>query len=180
MSGMEPLLVMSAVSAAAGAGVQAYGSHMAGVETSRAAEFERQQLEIQAQTQHIAADQAEARRREELTSSLEHIQAIRASRGVGSNSPTGTAILTSAIDDEERAIATERFNHMQAADIARRAALMAGRKARTSLLAGDLTAASGLFSTASRAANLLYNAQPYKPSSGPSSAYNPGKVGALY
>lgn len=163
MSGMEPLLIGAMVAGSAASAVtglaasrnSAYASQMAGQESSRAAEFENQQLKIQSETAKIAADQAEAKRRSELVSSLETIQAIRAGRGVGAGSPTGAAIYGGAIDDEERNIATERFNYLQKSDISRRAAEMASRKARTSLLAGDLTAQSELLSGYSRAASTI-------------------------
>lgn len=153
---MEPafLLAAAAGSTVAGGATAAYGAHMSGVETARAAEFQKQQLDIQAQTAHTDADQAEAKRRNELTSQLETAQAIRAGRGVGSNSPTADAIFTSAIDTAEGDISTSRFNYMQSADLSRRASLMAERKARTSLLAGDLTAASDIFSTTGKAASI--------------------------
>jgi hypothetical protein len=154
MSGMEPMLVMAIGSSIAGGATAAYGHHMAGQEASRAAAFEQQQLEIQAQTGKVAADQQEARRRDELTSNLETIQAIRAGRGVGSGSPTGEAILTSAIDTQERDIGIERFNYRQKADLFSRAAEMQGRKARTSLIAGDLSVAADIFGAGSRIAGI--------------------------
>lgn len=136
----------------AGGALSAVGSVMSGREQSRAAAFEKQQLDIQSKTALIAADQAEARRREELTSNLETIQAIRAGRGVGSNSPGGQAILTSVIDDQESDIATERFNYLQKSDISRRASEMAGRKARTSLLAGYIGAGADILGSVGKAA----------------------------
>lgn len=156
MSGMEPILLMAAAGATVGgSALSAAGSSMAGQETARAAEFERQQLEIQSQAQRTAADQAEARRREELTSNLETIQAIRAGRGVGSNSPTGQAILTSAIEEQERDIGIERANYLAKADISRRAAEMAGRKAKTSLLAGNLEAGATILGGIGKAASMF-------------------------
>lgn len=155
MSGLEPVaLATAAVGTVGGGVVQAIGANQSGVETARAAEFEKQQLEIQAQTARTNADQAEARRREELTSNLETIQAIRAGRGVGSASPTGTAILGSTVDSQERDITAERVNYLTKADLSRRAAELADRKARTSLLAGQLTAGAGILSTVSKAASL--------------------------
>jgi hypothetical protein len=151
MSGIEQMLFMTI----AGGLTQAVGHSMAGVETARAAEFEAQQYEIQAQSQRTAADQMEARRREELTSSLETIQAIRAGRNVGANSPTGEAILTSAIEDIERDIAIERGNYRRAADLSRRASIMQRRRGRTSLLAGDLQAGADLFSVGTRVGSIL-------------------------
>lgn len=148
---MEPLLIASIV---AGSATAAYGHSMAGQEASRAAEFEQQQLQIQSQTSRTAADQAEARRRDELTSNLETIQAIRAGRGVGAGAPGETALLTSVIDRQERDIGIERFNYMQKADLSSRAAEMLGRKARTSLLAGDLAVASDIFGAGARVAGI--------------------------
>jgi ABC-type lipoprotein release transport system permease subunit len=152
---MAQLAVPLAIGMTVAGGVtQAVGSVMAGREAAMSSEFEKQQLEIQAQTAHIAADQAETKRRTELTSNLETIQAIRAGRGVGSSSPTGQAILTSGIDQQERDIATERFNYLQKADLSQRASELAGRKARTSLLAGYLGAASDILSAGSKAASI--------------------------
>lgn len=124
----------------AGTAAKGVGSVMAGREASRAAQFEKQQLEVSAQQNRTAALQAEARRTEELTSSLETIQALRAGRNTGAFSPTGRAILTSLTDDTERDIQTEKVNFAQRADLNSRAATMAGRKAKTSLLAGWLGA----------------------------------------
>lgn len=146
---MELLLVAGPVVSTVGGGIiKAQGAKMAGEETARAAEFERQQLEIQAQTERTAADQAEAQRRRDLTSNLETIQALRAGRGVGASSPTGTAILTNEIAEQERNINIERANARSRADLSRRASLLAGRKARTSLLAGQLGQAGAYLETA--------------------------------
>jgi hypothetical protein len=136
---------------------------MQGQARAEAAAFEQQQLlgqqeqlRVQAENTRIAADQAEARRREGLVSNIESIQSIRAGRGVGSASPTGMAILDSIIGNAERDIGTERYNYLAKADQSRMesdnaglASTMAGRKARTSLMAGYLdaagTVASGAF-----------------------------------
>ena len=155
MSGLEPFLIAGAAAATVGGtALSAAGSNLAGQESARAAEFERQQLEIQSQTARTAADQAEEQRRKELVSNMETIQAIRAGRGVGASSPTGQAILTSAIEEEERGIRIERANYLSKADLSRRASELAGRKARTSLLAGQLEAGSTIFSGVAKAASL--------------------------
>jgi hypothetical protein len=151
MSGMEPLLIAGAVG---GTAISAYGHHKAGEEAARSAEFEKQQLEIQSQVAKTNADQAETSRRNELTSNLETIMAIRAGRGVGSGSPTGEAMYTSAIDSHERDIATERANYLTKADLSRRGADMAERKAKYSLLAGDLQAAGDVFSGVSKVGSI--------------------------
>lgn len=134
----------------AGTAAQGVSQIMQGNAQSQAAQFEQQQLKVQEQQTRTAAEQAEARRREELTANLETIQSIRAGRGVGTNSPTGMAILTDTTHDAERDIVSERSNYLTKADLSSRAAEMAGRKAQTSLLAGYLGAASTVGSTAGK------------------------------
>jgi hypothetical protein len=159
-------LIMLAGSAALSAG----GQIMAGNEKARAAEFEQQQLygqqqqlKIQEENTRIQATQLEARRREELASSMETVQSIRAGRGVGQASPTGMAIFDSLVGNAERDIFTERFNVLSKADQSKRAAEnaglaaeMAGRKAKTSLLAGYLGAGETVLSAG-------YKASTYSP-----------------
>lgn len=151
MSGMEPVLIGAAVagsaaSAVAGSAASAYGSVKAGQEKYLDAQFEREQLKAAEQQNKIAASQAEAHRRDELTSSLETIQALRAGRNTGTYSPTGRAIMGNVVDDAERDIITERVNYMQRADLNRRAAFLAERKGKASLLAGTLGAVEAVSS----------------------------------
>lgn len=133
---------------------------MAGQEKAQSAALEQSQLlgqqqalERQSENAKIAADQAEARRREELVSNLQTIQSLRAGRGVGQLSPTGTAILTGFTDTAEGNLASERFNILSKADEARMgaenagtAAAAAGRRVRSSLLAGYLGAGNAVAS----------------------------------
>lgn len=134
---------------AAGTALTATSQIIQSREQSKAAAFEADQLRTQEQQYRIAAAQDEARRRDELTSNLETIQAIRSGRGVGQASPTGTAILDSITADEERDIGISKLNYLQRADMSRRLAGMSEGRARTSLLAGYLgagaTAADSLF-----------------------------------
>lgn len=122
---------------------------MAAGEKSAAAEFEQQQYQQQAQAAKTAALQDEAARRRDLTSSLQTIQAIRAGRGVGSGSPTAMAIYGDTISRAEDDIFTSKANYAAKADLAQRASFLSGRKASTSLLAGNLgaleTVGNGLF-----------------------------------
>jgi hypothetical protein len=141
MSGLEPIMLMAAVG---GSALSAAGSLMAGQEKSNAAE-------IQSQQQKTAAAQAEAQRRDELTSSLETISAIRAGRGVGSQSPTGLAIFDEITANAERDIGIEKSNYLTRADMSRQAAEMSGRKAKTALLAGYLGAGEAVLSGATKA-----------------------------
>jgi hypothetical protein len=125
---------------AIGSATSAYGSVRTGQEKYLDAQFEREQLQIAAQQNKIAAAQAEAGRRQDLVSSLETIQAMRAGRNTGTYSPTGRAILANVVDDAESDIITERVNYMQRADLNRRASFLAERKGKASLLAGNLGA----------------------------------------
>ncbi len=137
-------------SAVAGGALSVTGKIMEGRERSAASAFEAQQFDRQNQEYQTASAQAEARRREELTSSLETIQAIRAGRGVGQGSPTGQAILDNIVQDESRDIRTERLNYLTKSEQARMAASMSRRKAKTSLIASYLDAGAEVASTAYR------------------------------
>jgi hypothetical protein len=157
MSGLEPLVIGGMVASAAGAGLSATGSIMAGREQARAAAYEQQQLQIQADNTRTAALQAETHRREELASSLETIAVMRGGRGVGAMSPTGLAILDSTTDLAERDIVTERTGLLQKVDQSVTGASLAGSRAKTSLLAGYLGAGEAIASGASRIAMLGRN-----------------------
>lgn len=135
MSGLEPIMIGALV---AGTATAAAGKVMAGYERSAAAEFEGQQYRIQEQQNRTAAAQAEAQRRNELTSNMEAIQAIRSGRGVGMGSPTGMAIMSNTISEAENDLMIERANYNQRADLARRAGIMSERKSKNSLIAGYL------------------------------------------
>lgn len=138
--------------ATVGAGaMQAVGTLASAGQASAAADFEADQYRIQAQQQRTAAAQEEAQRREELTSNLETIQAIRAGRGVGSNSPTGNAILTSTTEDEMRDMRIARLNMLERADLSQRAAFLSRRRGQTSLLTGNLSAGADILNSATRA-----------------------------
>jgi len=148
MSGLEPLAIAAVVG---GSGATAYGQIMQGREQSRAAQMEADQLRTQQQQIAIASAQDETKRRNDLTASLETIQAIRAGRNVGSGSPTGLAILDSAIEDTSRTISAEKLNYATRSDQAGRAALLSDRKSYMSLLSGDLAAGSTILSSGAKA-----------------------------
>jgi hypothetical protein len=130
------------------------GQLAAGGQKAAAAEFEAQQYAQQAQAAKTAALQDETARRRDLTSNLETIQAIRAGRGVGSGSPTATAIYESTISRSEDDIAASKANYAAKADLASRASILSQKKASTSLLAANLGAAetvgSSIFKYGSR------------------------------
>ncbi len=186
----DPFSLMATAALVGGTALSATSQIMKGREESTAAAFERQQLltqqeqyKIQEGQQRTAAMQDETRRRNELTSNLETIQAMRAGRGVGLSSPTGMAILDSVTEGAEGDIRTSRLNFLERADSARiageysgGAAVMAGRKARMSLISGYLGAASTVAS-----AGFKYWAATTSPGGGGArSSYDPSRAGALY
>lgn len=142
--------------------MQAAGHGMAAKEQAASAEFERQQLLIKQQQIQTAAAQDEARRRDSLTSAMETSMALRSERGVGSASPTGMALFNTAVSNSETDINTSRTNSAQGADLAGRQSIMAGRKAKSSLLAGDFAVGADIFGGVSKVSSL------YLPSSGKS------------
>jgi hypothetical protein len=137
---------------AVGGGALAAGATvLQGQEQARADVFDSTQYSRQEQEYKIAAAQTEARRREELTASLETIAAIRAGRGVGAGSPTEAAIFENVSQDEGRDIRTERLGYLTRAEQARLAATASRRKAKHSLLASYIGAGSQVLTAASRA-----------------------------
>lgn len=164
MSGMEVIgLGMGLV----GTVMQSNAQARAGKEQARAARFEAGQLEERAREQEInagiertRADQNTARRTEDLNDNLETIAAIRANRGVGTDSPTGRAIREGVSADERRDIAIERGGFMSESDAWRRAAWssrqeadMARRRAKYSIWAGNAAAATTVVTGIGRAAS---------------------------
>jgi hypothetical protein len=127
---------------ALGTATQAYGAHMAGQEQSRAAAFEKQQYDIQAQQYRTAAARDEATRREELRSSIDTALAYRAGRGVGTFSPTANTIFDSLTEKSRSAMFTAKSSLLTKSDQASMAADMADRRARMAAIGGDLSALS--------------------------------------
>lgn len=152
MSGME----IPAAAALIGAGATAYGTVagvsagetkkqaglMAASEQSKAYEFEQSGYQRQATQIKSAAAADEAKRRDDLVSSLDTIQVMRAGRGLDLDSPTGRAISAGVTDTAERNIATSKSNYAQQAANSELAAALAGRKARYALIAGQYGAAA--------------------------------------
>lgn len=148
MSGLELLPAMAIAGTAIGTATSVYGQQMAGQEAKRSADFEAAQLEKQSKAYQTQAAQDEANRRIDLESSLETIQVMRAGRGVGLDSPTGQAIVTSTTNRAERDITTSKANILGRASNAELAASETQRKGSASLLAADIgsltTIASGV------------------------------------
>jgi hypothetical protein len=141
-------------SAVIGGGTSAIGSIMAGRERAGAQLFEAEERRRQEELYRIAGAQAETRRREQLTSSLETIMAIRAGRGVGQASPTGRAAFEEIIEDESRDVRAERINYLSRAEESRLASQMLRRQSRMSLLSGYFGAVGDVASTGYRIGSL--------------------------
>lgn len=155
---MGPELAIGAliVGTAASAGSQI----MQGREQAKAAAFESDQMKIQAEATRTAAAQDETNRRNELTSSLETIEAIRAGRGLSGDSPGGMAILEGVTNRAERDIGISKGNYAMKADLLDRQSQLASSKGSMSLLSGYLGAAGTVGSA-------VFNAsRPYNPNYG--------------
>lgn len=138
---MGPLAIGATV---ASSGLQAAGTFMAGRERAGAAAFEREQQQRRSEVLQTAAAQSEARRRDELTSTLQTIMALRAGRGGGFDSPSFNAALDKTTEDAERDIRTERLNLLMQSDTARMGAEMLRRRKRFDLLSGEIGAVGQL------------------------------------
>ena len=102
---------------------------------------------------------------------------LRGGRGVGAGSPTGTAILDAATEDVRGDIITARANYLTKADQSRTGAEMAGKKAKTSLLAGFMGAGATVLNTGGK----LYSSYGYGSSSPKfGSTSDPRRIGSLY
>jgi hypothetical protein len=141
---------LAVASAVVGGGLSAAGKFMEGRERATAQRFESEQHARIAQENRIAADQTEARRRDQLTSSLGTIMAIRAGRGVGEASPTALAGMNEVIEDETRDMRTERLNYLTRAEQSRLASQMSRRQSRGSLLSSYIGAGAEIASTGYR------------------------------
>jgi hypothetical protein len=146
MSGMEIPLAVAAGGAIAGstiAGGNALGKSkdatlMAAQEQSHAQEFEAGQYDIQAKRIRSAAAADEAARRTDLASTLENIDVLRSGRGLSLDSPTGRAISQHVTSVGENNILTARTNYLLQAEQSSAQAELSRRKARMSLISGDL------------------------------------------
>ena len=83
-----------------------------GVMGDEMAQGQANQYEFNARSEGIAADQAEAQRRQQLLNTLGQVDAVRTSRGLDVASPTGMALQQYATTSADRNIATERLNYL--------------------------------------------------------------------
>jgi hypothetical protein len=117
-------------------------------EAKRSADFEAQQLDKQSKAYQTQAAQDEANRRNDLESSLETIQVMRAGRGRRPRQPDRAGDPDLVTDRAERDITTSKANIFGRASNAELAAAQTRRKGDASLLAADIgsltTIASGV------------------------------------
>ena len=123
-----------------GLGLQTIGGLAQAKATSDAQSFQADQATRAARAGRVAADQTDAALRDELATTVSHIQAIRASAGMG-DSPTSEAIIDkeSEVSDNQRRIRVGNLRS-QAEDDDRSAAFLR-RSARSSLNLSYLSAA---------------------------------------
>lgn len=99
------------VALAAGAiGLSMASTVAGGMAAKRSADFEAQEMRLQAEREEIAADQDEAARRQEMNDTLATIDAIRAGRGLTGASPTAMTIARTETRDALSDIRTARFS----------------------------------------------------------------------
>lgn len=123
-----------------GVGLTAAGALAKGKATSDSMSFQADQASRAAKAGRVAADQTDAFLRDELSTTVSHIQAIRASAGM-KDSPTSDAIIQkeSDVSDNQRRI---KVGNMQAqADDDERSAAFLRRSARSALNLSYLSAA---------------------------------------
>ncbi|MCA1831232.1 MAG: hypothetical protein LC750_00530 [Actinobacteria bacterium] len=155
MSGAE----IPVIAAVVGAGASAYGTFsqvqagnaqkdslqstresnlLASKEQAEAYEFESRQYERRGKAIRTAAAQDEAKRYDDLESSLETISAIRSGRGVDLDSPTGRAISDSVSAKALTDIRTSKSNYALEATSGDLASALAARKAAFTTYAGQM------------------------------------------
>lgn len=78
------------------------GSLVGAVGQKQSSDFAASQSKRAAQVGRVQADQIDANYRDELNSTISNIRAIRASAGVGANSPTGMAVEQKQADTSDR------------------------------------------------------------------------------
>lgn len=137
-----PFIAIASTVASAGLGI------VGAVRQSRAASYEREQLETEAKAIELAAQQDENARRENLRRVLASQEAIRAGAGLQLETGTSRAIANRSVDATEDDIITSRFNFMRRAQRTRAAAFGAGQRGTNALFAGG----AGILSAAGRSA----------------------------
>jgi hypothetical protein len=141
MAAAAPLAIPLAI---AGAGLSAAGSmqQAQGQAQSYAAQAEAKQQ--QAYIGKIKATQVDSAYRDELSTTLANIDAIRAAAGASMTSPTGMAIKAREEEVSDRSRRTQVFNIMEQVYADRDAARLYEANAKTALTSGYMNAAGGI------------------------------------
>lgn len=143
-------LVMAAVSTA----VSVYSSVKQGQAQSAALKAQQQQQQQREQQLRTQALQDEAARREELTSQMSTIDAIRAGRGLSGTSPTALVIKDDVTSDAMDNMRVSRLNILNGAESSRQSAAQSGSAASTALTTGYLGATTSLLDFGAKAYGL--------------------------
>ena len=143
MAAAAPMMIIGAGLSAAGSIQQAQGQAKS---YAAAGEAKQQQAYIG----KIKAAQVDSAYRDELSTTLANIDAIRAAAGASSTSPTGLAIAAKETEVSDRSRRTQVFNIMEQVYADRDAARLYADNAKTALTSGYMNAAGGLFSAFGR------------------------------
>lgn len=129
-----------AMSSAQGYEDQAAGAEIAANAQSQGELFQSKEMTIAATNGQAQAAQTDAFMRRKLQSTLANIQAVRASAGTSSSSPTGAAVEASVAgeQDRERAVKVSNINAQSEADTA--ASLFYKQASANALLGGQYAA----------------------------------------
>lgn len=116
-----------------------------GMQAKRSAEFEAQEMRLQAEREEIAADQDEAARRKEMNDTLATIDAIRAGRGLSNATPTAMTVARTTTRDALSDIRTARFSRYSRGQALQRSATNTQSSGRSAMLRSFVSAgAQGL------------------------------------
>jgi hypothetical protein len=157
--GVEAALAAVAVSSLAAAGTAVYSGHQQASAAVDAAEAQAAQYAEEREAARVAATQAEAAKRREMTAVLSASDALRAGRGLDLMSGTGEAIRRETVEAGEADITTIRANDNRTGrrlGLAANTALTRGsNEASTALMTGYGRAISSLASGAADGASIL-------------------------
>lgn len=151
MSGME---IVGMGLTVAGGLMKANATRQQSKAQATAQRYQAQQLQIQSEYDKIAETQDEATRRLNLGRSLESINAVQASRGVGMASPTVQAISSDVVDRGERDIATGRLTAGAKIERERSQAGLLQQQAAFTESSGETAALTDLLGTGATVFNL--------------------------
>lgn len=133
---MGQLALIATVAQTIGTVVQGISQYQQAQAEAENYKFQQKQFEAQEMDARIAANQEDTIRRRELSETLSTIDAIRASRGMTSSSPTGDALVRDIRQTSSADIRTARLNNLLRADSLRQNSVYAGELASNSRRSG--------------------------------------------